>query len=335
MQRCVDYPIGPRLRIRICGGRAPLCHFAAEYAGAEARSAGAADVEIRFAGHGAPGPTVRGGHKTVSWTVALGDPADDILRATIALHGWPRSFALSLVQGFLVEPLLSVAAARAETVLLPSAGIEENGGVLVLLGRSRSGKTTLAARALAAGRGLLGDDQVLVDCAGLCSPFPRRLRFYGDLRHTAPDTYRRLPAPVRVGVLGGAAVARLTRGYVAPPVRVHPAVLGQRELPGGSAITRVVLVERSDGSILEHGPLEVDEALTCALEILDEQRAQLRTAGGAAWRATLEETRRLEMDVLRSAWSRTSLSRLRVPRAWAAPDAIRLLAAQLRLDRTP
>jgi hypothetical protein len=334
VQHCVDYQLGPSLRLRICGGRGPLRHFAAEYAGAEARSPGEADVEIRFTGDEGPGPAARGGYKTVSWRVALADPADGRLHAAIALRGRPRSFALSLVQGFFVEPLLSIAAARTETVLLPSAGIEEHGGALVLLGRSRSGKSTLAARALADGRGLLGDDQVLVEPSGLCRPFPRRLRVYGDLRRTAPDTYRRLAAPVRAGLLGRTVVARLTGGYVAPPVRVRPAALGQLNLPGGAPVTRIVLVERSDGSTLEHSPLGIDEAVASALEILGEQRARLHAAGGAAWRGRLEETRRLEAAVLASAWSRTSLSRLRVPRPWAAPDAIRLLARELGLDRT-
>jgi hypothetical protein len=334
VERCDDYQLGPRLRIRICGGRAARRHFAAEYAGAEVHAAASTNVEILFARGDTPGPAVRGGHKTVSWTVALADIADDRMRAAIALRGRPRSFALSLVQGFFVEPLLSVAAARTETVLLPSAGIEEPGGALVLLGRSRSGKSTLAARALAGGRGVLGDDQVLIEPSGLCWPFPRRLRFYADLRRTAPDTYRRLAAPVRAGLLGRAVVAQLTRGFVAPPVRVRPAALGRRDLPGGSPVTRVVLVERGDGSTLEHTPLEVDEAVASALEILDEQRAQLRAAGGAAWGGRLEETRRIEIEVLVSAWSRTSLSRLRVPRAWTAPDAIRRLARELELDQT-
>jgi hypothetical protein len=334
--RCVDYRFAPHLCIRICSGRGPRRHFAAEYAGTEVRSGGTAGVEIRFDDDGgrAAARIVCGGYKTVSWVIGLPDAADDVLRASVDLRGWPRSFVLSLVQGFYVEPLLSVAAARKGTVLLPSAGIGERDGALLLLGRSRSGKSTLAARALAGGRPLLGDDQVLIDPAGLCRPFPRRLRFYADLRHTAPTAYGRLAAPARAGLFGRAIVASLTRNYVAPPIRIPPAALGQPGLPRPLPIARVVLVERSDEPSLEHSDLRLDDAVASAGEILDEQRTYLRDGGGSGWRAALEEIRRREGEIVAAAWSRTSLSRLRVPRAWTAAEAIPRLARELGLDRT-
>ncbi|HVF79946.1 MAG TPA: hypothetical protein VNA28_16760, partial [Solirubrobacteraceae bacterium] len=196
---CSRYRFLPGVDLRLTGDRTTARHYAAEYAGAEVADDGSAvALDVRFA-PAAPSDGVRieGGHKTARWTVTAPAPAGGPLRAGIELRGRPRFFGLSLVQGYFVEPLLSVAVARAGHVLLPSAAIGEEGGVLVIMGSSGTGKSSLSARALAAGRPVLGDDQILLDGAGDCRRFPRRMRFYSDLPQTAPAAFARLPIDAR------------------------------------------------------------------------------------------------------------------------------------------
>ena len=136
------------------------------------------------------------GYRSLRWRVALDPLGDGPLRATIDLRGAPRSFGLSLLQGYVVEPLLGLLAPAAGHVLLPAAAVASEGGTLLLIGRSRSGKSSLVARAAAAGTAVLGDDHVLVGQDG-CRAFPRRLRLYPDVAETAPAALASLPARTR------------------------------------------------------------------------------------------------------------------------------------------
>ena len=139
-----QFEFAGQLRLRVTGDAAAIGHARREYGRAEAPDAGPVDLQVDFgpigrgaeratAGDPAPAPArapARGGHKTVRWRVDLDNPGDTPLVARIETSGWPASFARSLVQGYIAEPLLSVAAARRGIVLLPGAGIVLDDGLV-------------------------------------------------------------------------------------------------------------------------------------------------------------------------------------------------------------
>ena len=321
--------------LRIDGDRGAVSHFVREYEPCAVAKDGPLDVEVTF-GRGAAaldsGSAVEGGHKTVRWRVALGAPHDVPLVATISLGGWPASFALSLVQGYFVEPLISIAAVRRGLVLLPSVAIVADEGLLLIMGRSRAGKSTLAARAMAAGRSVPGDDQAFVDPAGRCWPFPRRLRFYPYIAETAPAAHARLGRATRRELAVRRSVATLTRGYVRPSLAVDGTELGGTWHPEPLPIRRIVLVERSSESdVLLVEPADREAAVAWAAELLGEQRARLGRAGGD-WFAALDGTWGLERAVLNEGFATSPVERISVPRRWDASTAVDAIARYLRLE---
>jgi hypothetical protein len=325
------------LQLRVIGGSAVLNHFDAEYGPAAAPDDDSRpDVEVRFARPVASGrATIRGGHKTARWRVGLGAPTDQPLALSIALEGRPRSFGLSLVQGYFVEPLLSVAAARTGAVLLPAAGIIGDEGATVLMGRSRSGKSSVTVRALADGKPTLGDDQILLDGSGRCSAFPRRLRFYSDLPQTAPAAYARLRAATRFALRARRLVRALTRGYVAPPVRVSAAELGTYAREPFPA-ARILLVERAAAvERLTSTAADAASAVAFALMLIDEQRARLNDATGAAWALALNDAHESEARTLRAAFEGRIIRHIALPKSWDAVRTIDLLAGLVGEEAGP
>jgi hypothetical protein len=328
------FRFGPRVHLRVRGDKAAVAHFVREYGSSRAASDAPLDVEVSVTlgsrNRVAPARSIRGGHKTVRWTVVLGDPEARPLRAAVALRGGPRSFGLSLVQGYFVEPLVALACARAGIVALPSAGLEENNRALLLMGRSRSGKSSVSARALGAGRPMLGDDQVLVETSGVCWPYPRRMRFYPDLRETAPETYARLPAAIRVGLSARRVVRAASRGYVAPSLPVAPGALGQISPPGAMPLGRILVIERAGGSAtLTEEPRDPAWAVAQGRALLADQRARLRAGADAAWVRALDEASRQETSHLETAFGGGDVRLLRIPESWQAPQAIDGLAQRL------
>jgi len=320
------YSFRPGLDLRVTGNERALEHFEAEYRAVALGESRRAAVEIAFQRRLPPEHDelmVFGRHKTASWAVRLPAPNADPLRATIRVGGWPASFGLSLVQGYFVEPLLSIAAARTGHVLLPSAAIADGGGALLILGRSRSGKSSLSARALSSGRHVLGDDQILLDGSGRCWLFPRRLRFYSDLSRTAPEAFSRLALSTRAGLRLRGLARRLSRGYVSPPVRVAPSVLNSDVVLGPLEVERVAIVERSRTTDhVARVRCDLESTVAYALELLDEQRVKLVMGGGAAWAGALNEVRSREELLLRQALAGVSAELLRVPADWEAPRAL-------------
>lgn len=321
------------LELRVTGRRPVLKHFEAEYRSAATREDDSSpDVHVRFeplpSGEH-PRPLIRGRHKTARWTVALAAPHESPLTLSISLAGWPLSFGLSLVQGYFVEPVLSLAAARGGDVLLPAAGLAGEHGATILLGRSRSGKSSVSVRAIAAGRPTLGDDQILLDGVGRCRPFPRRLRFYADLPQTAPSAYARLRPATRGTLRSLQFVRKLTRGYVAPPVRIQATELGayaRAPLP----TKRVFLVEREGGvEELTTTAADTETAVQFALQLLDEQRARLCEGTGSDWVQKLSDARQREEKTLRSALEGIAVRQIAVPKSWNAVRAIDALAELL------
>ena len=320
---------GVRLEIR--GSRRTLRHYRAEYGRTAVAGGAPPDLVLSFQSLTGP-PMLQGGHKGLRWRIALSPPAAAPIEATVALGGEPRSFGLSLLQGYVIEPLLGVVAAERERVLLPGAAIEVGGRALLVLGRSRSGKSSVTALAAARGLPVLGDDHVVLGTDGGCSPFPRRLRLYPDIRLTAPAAYARLGGGDRARLHGLAAVRRATRGLVAPPLRVPVEALGSRAstLPLG----RIVVVERRAAPEPEPEPvtLGLRELVAAAGSILGEQRRSLDTLSDRQWLERIERARAAEDSLLERAFAeRSPATLLVVPADWDATRTVGRLASELGL----
>ena len=335
----VAFAFAPGLVLRVAGQPAAVAQLRREYGPCEVPDDAVPALDIIFGsptiGEDAPLGTVmaESSHKTVRWQVGLGGPGDEPLRAWISTGGWPASFARSLVQGYIVEPLLSIAAVRSGHVLLPGAGIVADDGLLVVIGRSRAGKSTIAARALANGRRVLGDDQVLVDGGGIWRPFPRRLRFYPDLAIAAPNAYARLQPGTRRVLRVRGAVAAVTRGFVRPSLAVEPGELGGTWQPEPLQATRIALVERrADVDALVVDPATTDRALDWAATVLAEQRARLVSVGGATWLPMLEATASAEAGLLRAAFAGIPVHAISMPAGWSAAEGVTRTAAALGLE---
>jgi hypothetical protein len=362
------FAFAPDLVLTVTADAATLAHFEAEYAaaldGRPAASAGgpgpAVGHELPGVSAALPGPAVEvairtglfhaglpaaqpgsselavgsaltDGQRTTRWAVRLGDPQERPLRASVSVSG---ILGRSFVQGFVVEPLLSMAAAREGRMLLPGAGLLLREGLVLVLGRSHSGKTTLAARALAAGRPTLGDDQVILGADG-CLPFPRRMRLYPDLARTAPDAFRRLPPSTRLAIRlrGLASLAGMRLPVLATAARPWPSVEdGRRPVP----IARVVLVERPAApgapDRLERLDLPADRLVEDALRLADEQRHRLRVGADQSWSRELDRTLALERPILATSLGGVPAERIVLPAGWPAERAIAALAAAIGLE---
>jgi len=325
----------PELRFSVEGPREARRHFRAEYGAPLAPRSGAppgATVSVTFGGRHAQATEdcAGGGHKSVRWTVTLGDPDREPLSVRIGIRGRPRRFALSLVQGFVVEPLVSVAAARADLVLLPAGALVAGGGAVILLGRSGAGKTSVVARALADGHQALGDDQIILAGEGVVRPWPRRLRVYPDLRATAPTAVGRLPTRRRAALGGLAALNRVTRGWVAPSLPLPWRELGAAPAAGPVPADRVIVLERGGAAgAVAAEPLRGDAVTALAGEILREQRARFAELAGQRWTEALADTERRERILLQHALGDLPAERWKVPAAWPASTAVAALAARL------
>ncbi len=307
-----------------------LHHFRAEYGAPDATSPVRVAISIGARLPDGAAVDLHGGHKTVSWSVSLGQGDADPLRAILALRGRPRWFGVSLVQGFLVEPLISLAAALRGQVLLPAAAIAEEGGALLLIGRSRSGKSSVSARALALGRSVLGDDQVLVDPSGDVSPFPRRMRVYDDLLETSPLAARALPTRTRLALRLRRVVRLATRGFVAPSLALPRSAFGGGAAATAAPLHRIVVVRRSaSAQELSMEGMAHEDVLSEAIEILGEQRRALSRLSRDDWLTMMRAAAEREAEILDSALRRAPAYRVTVPEAWGAPSAVDALARAL------
>ena len=335
--------LAPELLVGIRGDGGAVGQLTREYGpcavgegdppGGAADAVPAVDVVFgRLAAPSAGGAVVEGGHKTVRWRIALGSPAETTLRVAIELGGAPGSFARSLVQGYFVEPVISIAAARRGLALVPGAAIAGDDGLILVLGRSRAGKSTLAARAMAAGRHVVGDDQVFIDRDGRCRPLPRRLRLYPDIAETTPAAFARLAPATRRALGFRGLVSAVSRGFIRPSLAVDRAELGGSWRAEPLAIRRIVLVERAgaSGTLLVE-PGDGSMAVGWAADLLAEQRGRLGRAGGA-WPTALEEIGEQERAILDVAFVGLPVERVAVPPTWSAPAAVPALARHLGLE---
>jgi hypothetical protein len=325
-----DYAFGPAVRLRVRGSRTAVAHFGREF-GPRLAPVSTPDVEVdvRF---GWPRGRHAGTYKSVRWRVDVSRPDDHPLRAAIMLSGGPPSFALSLVQGYFVEPLVALALAGEGYVALPSAGLAIDRGALLLMGPSGSGKSSLSMRALALGHSLLGDDQVLLDGQGRCWPYPRRLRVYPDIRDTAPEAWLRLRGATRRTLTVRRAMRRLTRGFVAPSLAVPTTEIGPAAPPGPLPLKRIVVVERT-ASVrdLDLRPRDSAWAVERARTILADQRSRLVAITDEAWRRALSAAGETEIEIFRRAIGAAPIDEVRVPAGWKSARAVKELAGQAGL----
>lgn len=331
------FRFGSGVVLRVASDDATTADFVDEYGPARIADGTAdPDVSVVFGEGQLDGAftsaAVADGHKSVRWNVRLGDADSAVLQARIGMRGWPRSFGRSLVQGYIVEPLVSVAAARRETVLLPSAGIVGPDGLIVILGRSRAGKSTLAARSLALGFETIGDDQLLVAATGSVWPFPRRLRFYPDLEDAAPLAFRALRGRTRRRLRLRGLVARLSRGFVRPSLAVDATELGGTVQTAPRRPVRLILLDRRDVSGLVQEEVSLESAVEMAAELLVEQRSRLASVGGPDWRSAIAAAAARESTTLGQAFASISITRLTLPRAWPAAEAVAAVAGGLGLE---
>lgn len=332
------YRFGPGLVVSIQGDRRARAHFRSEYAtAAVATDSTVPALEVNIGArvhHRGRARRARhelelhGAHKLARWraSVAIGRDLDH-MHVAVDVHG---PLGLTLVQGYVVEPLISLAAVHAGSVLLPSAAIARDGKALLLIGHSRSGKSSLAARALAAGLRILGDDQVLINASHDCHPFPRRLRVYPDLAWTAPAAFAALQPSAR-GVLGALSrLKSLTRGFVAPPLRISASTLGAGISPMCLPIGEIVVIRRAPVDALRFEPLDQDELEADAEDVLCSQRSQIFSL--AALRAAAATVLARERTIIARALSTVPARRVVVPACWPADQAIGRLAQELRLE---
>jgi hypothetical protein len=324
------------LTISIKGERRARAYFRAEYgAAALAHSTDAPALEavigarVRAAtDETTPEPKLTGSHKLARWRASVPIRAEGgTLRVAVAVRG---PLGLALVQSHVIEPLVSLAAVGAGSVLLPGAAIAQGDRTLLLLGRSRSGKTSLAARALAAGVRVLGDDQVLVNADRECLPFPRRLRLYPDLARTAPAAFAALRPSVRGRLTALGRVSALTRGFVAPPVSVSArAISAGAPDPIRLRIGEVVVVRRARVDTLTSERLDLGELVAETDDVLMGQRSEIFRVPGvrAAYETLLAEERTIISKALTAAQAR----RVLVPDSWTAEQAVGALARELGL----
>ena len=322
------YAFGPAVCLGVTGTTRARAHFGREYGPAVGSAPADVEADVRSALR-PPGGAGAGGHKTARWSVALQAPDERPLRARIAVGGGPPSFALSLVQGYYVEPLVSIALARAGFVALPSAAVVGRDGALVIMGRSRSGKSSVSVRQLAAGRALLGDDQVVIGADGGCWAYPRRLRVYPDIRATAPEAWPRLRVATRRTLRAREAVRRLTRGYVAPSLAVPASELGPAAPRGRVPASGLLVVERSDARSLAESDRDPAWVAAQARELLAAQRERLAALADERWRAALRETAEREEAVLAAWLQHVPVTQLTIPRTLDAPAAVGVLAERV------
>jgi hypothetical protein len=330
MRAQYEFLEGLGLGLQIEGDAATVNYFNREYGPAATREPASIAIEVIVDGAGRLGWPIEssGGHKSMHWRTSLSAPEAAVLGLRVELSGWPRGFARTLVQGFFIEPLISVAAAHADAVLLPAAAFRYETGALVILGRSGSGKTSLSMHALALGVSLFGDDQVLIDPSGSCRAFPRRMRLYSDLGRRAPMAFRRLPRHVVAQLRARGLLRTVSRGVIAPSLAVPVSVFGERNPVSPALVRRVVILERPDcpGEVRIE-PSTAADAVNEALRLLRDQRRQLAVAGGDVWRRALTAVENDEERLLGAAFANASVERITAPSPLSGDSMARLAAA--------
>ena len=328
MTRRELYLQGPGLAVAVSGAAIARGYFRREYgeaAGARsARPQTGLDACFARPAEGRPGAVVEGRHKLARWHARV-ELDDD---GAVALHAHVRGpFGLPLVQSLILEPLMGVVAARHALALVPGALLlDAEGRGVLLVGGSGAGKTSLAARALAAGRDVLSDDRVFLGADAGASRYVRRMRLYPDIRATAPTAWASLAGGGRAKLRAVRLLGRASGGRLAPPVAVTRRELGAPPPPAATAIHRILLLRREEREAARlttvRPGVAVDEM---AQRIADDRTALDVPALGASLRALAQDDR----DVLEGATAAVTVQRLEIPVVWPAARSVQRLAEEL------
>jgi hypothetical protein len=334
-KRRADFVFGAGVSLTIEGSRPVFDHFVAEYyAASHPRERRTSDVHIELESPLYRELKMMGGYKTARWRVSLGDTGWEPISAKIALLSTPRSFGLSLIQGYFVEPLLEMALTRRKAILAPAAGFISGQDATLLVGASRSGKSSLMVRALGGGVRILGDDQLILTSEERVLAFPRRLRVYPDIRTTATSAYSTFPPSLRSALRGLNILSSATAGWVRPPLRIPPSALGLKPAKEDHALHRLYLIERDDRAARPgRSVVEPDALVGQIMTLLDRQRERLTLllVAKAGWMDFLKRTRELERAILGKALDGINARKLVVPSHWPAPQAIDYLEQEIGL----
>ena len=291
-------------------------------------STASADLDACFGRIGERGaePVLEGRHKLARWRVRVTLRPGAPVALTAHVQG---PFGLPLVQSLVLEPLLGVVAARRDLALIPGALLLDGAGRGVLVvGGSGSGKTSVAARAIAAGREVLADDRVFVDAAATATRYARRMRLYPDIRETAPAAWARLARGPRARLRGVALLRAASGRRIAPPVAIAARELGAPRSVDGVCIERVLLLRRHEGDAARLSTASAGAAADEIARRLRDDRAAL-DAGPLA--GELRPLAQRERAVVTAAVERAAIERLEIPLAWPAARAVQRLGAELGL----
>jgi hypothetical protein len=330
------YLQGPGLGLAISGGRVARGYFRREYGEAAAESSAAAvpDLAARFgrvgddaelrAGHN--DAELRGGHKLARWRVAVSLRGGDPITVGAHVQG---PFGLPLVQSLVLEPLAGIAAQRRGLALVPGAlMLDADGCGVLLVGGSGAGKTSLAARAIAAGREVLADDRVLVAADACGWRYVRRMRLYPDIAQTAPAAWDALPRSDRAALRAVALLRGASGARFAPPIALAARSIGGAPSRASVAIGRVLLLRRGDADAARLSPSSSAAACDEIGLRMREDRAALDVAG---LRDELRSVAARDRAIVEAAVAGLRVERLELPAAWPAARAVGRLAAELGL----
>ena len=261
------FPSGVALRVHSAQPDL-LAHFRGEYGESSSELSGPPDIEV-YAGKAAvvaspdPGLLARGfagRHKILRWRVGVGGVGEDT--TTVAFEGGGQ-MVISFLQTFYVEPLLRLKFAARDHALVHAACVVKDGLSVLFPAGSAVGKSTLALQHAAAGQPVQGDNYVILSADGRTLAFPRRMRIYSDLRSTAPEVFRRLPAAEQRRLRVAAIVKRLSAGYSNQPRRltVQQMLAGSKACPEARLRAVFLLKPYVGEGLSEPNPQSPDEAI--------------------------------------------------------------------------
>ncbi len=209
-----------------------------------------------------------------------------------------------------------------DVALITGAAFASGGDATVLAGETGSGKTALLLAALGSGARLVGDEYIGVSATGVVTPVLRVIALRSAALGAVPQLGQRLSARRRLELRTATTARLLTGRRLDPLVHVSPDELGIEGGATGSALSRVVWLERGDRSEQRNETRRVEdviEALARAAARHDDVYsvpAALRSDESAAarWR-----------DVLASGLRNVRCQRLALPAGPLPADMLRQL----------
>ncbi len=212
-----------------------------------------------------------------------------------------------------------------DIALITGAAFASGGKATVLAGETGSGKTALLLAALGSGARLSGDEYIGVSAAGVVTPVLRVIALRSAALAAAPQLARRLSARRGLALRAAATAALVTARRLDPLVHVAPDELGLEGGTNGGALSRIVWLERGNGSGRRSEPAraeDVIEALARAAARHDDVYGvsdALRSdeSGASRWR-----------DVLARGLAGARCERLTLPKGTLTPDVLRDLLGE-------